>query len=126
MRWFVATTLVLSGLAGHALADDDYDRCISDSDGTNAAWSECGGAWLEREDARLNEAWKRVFSGFAGQSKADLLAEQRAWIAFKEASCLFYASGDFGREGQVLSFPSCRAGVTAERTAAIEAYGEGR
>ena len=52
----------------------------------------------------------------------DLLEEQRAWIAFKEASCRFYASGSFGREGQVLSVPVRRAGIIAQRTATLEGY----
>lgn len=119
---------VLGGLllipAGPAAADEAYDKCINAFDGTNAAWGECGSDWLKREDGRLNAAWKRIYEGLPARTKADLLEEQRAWNAFKEKSCLFYANGDWGREGQVLSFPNCRASVIAERTATLEAYGK--
>ena len=86
---------------------------------------ECGDAWLEREDARLNAAWKSVV-GKAGEStKAALLGEQRAWNAFKEKSCLFYADaeGTFGTAGRFLSFPACRAAVVVARTEALEDIG---
>lgn len=103
-------------------ADDVYDRCIDASDGTNTAWSACGGELLAREDARLNVTWKRVFAVTSGQTRADLLTEQRAWIAFKDTSCAFYRNGDWGREGQVLHFPVCRAKVIADRTTVLESY----
>lgn len=93
-------------LAAPALADDEYDACVEQSDGSNHAWAEYGGAWIEREDKKLNQAWKQLLDGASDQMKADLRTEQRAWIAYKDASCMFYASGEFGREGQVLSFPS--------------------
>lgn len=110
-------------LASSAAADETYDKCINDSGGTNAAWGTCGSEWLKREDDKLNATWKRVHDGLPTQTKADLLEEQRAWNAFKEKSCLFYANGDWGREGQALHFPTCRASLIAERTATLEAYG---
>jgi uncharacterized protein YecT (DUF1311 family) len=107
-----------------AMADDIYDRCIDQSDGTNAAWSQCGAAFIKRADDDLNAAWKRVYGATSGQTKQDLLAEQRKWNAFKEASCRFYANGDWGRQGQVLDYAACRAAVIEERTEALEVYGK--
>lgn len=114
---------IMLALSAPAAADDVYDKCINDSDGTNAAWSACGTELLKREDDKLNATWKRIFSGLPDATKTALLEEQRAWNAFKEKSCLFYANGDWGREGQVLHFPNCRASLIAERTATLEAYG---
>jgi uncharacterized protein YecT (DUF1311 family) len=111
----------LLACAGRAQADAVYDACIARSDGTNPAWAACGGQWLEREDARLNVAWKKVITGLEGQTRADLLAEQRAWIAYKDASCAFYANGDFGGDGEVVPFVACRAEVIAARTRQLEA-----
>ncbi len=119
---------LLVALTGAALlaqpvrADPAYDRCIKAADGSNTAWEACGSAWVQREDDRLNAAWKRVASGLEGKTRTDLLEEQRAWIAFMEKSCLFHANGDWGREGQVLEFPACRARVIAARTAALRTY----
>lgn len=108
-----------------AWADEQYDRCIGQSDGTNQEWAVCGGEWIGREDARLNEAWRRLLADVSERTEADLRTEQRAWIAYKDLSCLFHANGDRGREGQVLGFPACRAGVIASRTAELDAYAEG-
>ncbi|MDY0881932.1 lysozyme inhibitor LprI family protein [Dongia soli] len=107
-----------------AKADDIYDRCIDQSDGTNAAWSQCGAAFIKRADDNLNATWKRVYGAAGGQTKQDLLAEQRKWNSFKETSCRFYANGDWGRQGQVLDYAACRAGVIEERTKALDAYGK--
>lgn len=110
-------------LASPARADDVYDKCMQDSDGTNTAWAECGAGLVARSDKALNDAWKALHGSIddADTAKA-MLEEQRAWNEFKEKSCKFYASGYFGREGQVLSYPACRAGVIDARTAALQAY----
>ncbi|WP_089176184.1 lysozyme inhibitor LprI family protein [Bosea sp. AS-1] len=113
---------VLAVLVSPAAADDAYKRCIDGSDGTNPAWGACGGEWVAREDARLNATWKRLYEASGPNTKKDLLEEQRAWNAFKEKSCRFYDNGDFGREGQVLHFPACRAEVIARRTEALKRY----
>lgn len=106
----------------HYDGDAEYRRCIDQSDGTNVAFGACGGALIAREDVRLNAAWKRVYAPDRETKLPDLLDEQRAWIRFKDTSCNFYASGSFGREGQVLSYPVCRAGIIAQRTATLEGY----
>ncbi|GLS44993.1 lysozyme inhibitor LprI family protein [Methylobacterium brachythecii] len=102
--------------------DAEYRRCVDQSDGTNMAFGACGGALIAREDVRLNAAWKRVYALDRETKLQDLLEEQRAWIRFKDTSCTFYASGSFGPEGQVLSYPVCRAGIIAQRTATLESY----
>lgn len=109
-----------------ANADPIYDKCIDKSDGTNGAWAECGGEWMKRADEAMNAAWKKIYGKAEGQTKTDLLAEQRLWNAYKESSCNFYANGDWGREGQVLSYPSCRAEVIEARTKQLLGYGEDR
>lgn len=95
-------------------------ECLERSDGTNTAWGICGGAEVERQEQRLNAAWKRVSPMLDPQSRADLLAEQRAWISFKDKSCLYLANGQKGRQGQVLEFPACRAAVVADRAGYLE------
>lgn len=107
-----------------ARADDVYDRCIDASDGTNAAWAACGSDYVARADKALNATWKRVYGATEGQTKADLLAAQRAWIAFKETACAFYANGDWGREGEVLGYPACVTRIIEARTTDLEAYGD--
>lgn len=106
-----------------ALADDVYDKCINDSDGTNTAWGQCGGDWIARADKNLNDAWKKLHAAISDEATAKaLLDEQRAWNDYKEKSCQFYAGGYFGREGQVLSYPACRAAVIEARNADLAGY----
>jgi len=103
-------------------ADEIYDKCMDTSGGTNTGFGKCGGEWVARADAKLNAAWKELYSKAEDSSKKDLLTEQRLWNAFKEQSCNFLVNGDFGREGQVIHFPACRAGVIEQRTKQLEEY----
>jgi uncharacterized protein YecT (DUF1311 family) len=119
----IGVAFVSLATPGAAHADPAYDTCMKTAM-SNVDFDSCGGAYITRADAALNAAWKRVFAKVSGQSKTDLLAEQRSWIAFKEASCKFYANGDFGREGAVISYPACRAGVIEDRTKGLLAIGK--
>jgi uncharacterized protein YecT (DUF1311 family) len=112
-------------VASPAFADDVYDKCIEASDGTNPAWGQCGGEWVDRADKALNAAWKELRASVDGDTAKALVDEQRAWNDFKEKSCLFYADGEYGREGQVLSYPICRAGVIEARTKDLKSYMSG-
>ncbi|MBS7697327.1 MULTISPECIES: lysozyme inhibitor LprI family protein [unclassified Chelatococcus] len=107
-----------------ALADEAYDRCMNQANATTMTFSACGGEWMKREDGKLNAAWKRVFAQADGQTKTDLLDEQRAWIAFKDKACAFYANGDWGSEGRAIQYPACQAGIIAARTRDIDAIGK--
>ncbi len=103
-----------------AMADPVYDAC-TDKAVSNVDYSDCGSAWIGREDVRLNRAWKILYPGLPALSKKDLLDEQRAWIAYKDKSCLWRANGDWGREGQVIFYPTCRAKVIADRADYLDA-----
>jgi uncharacterized protein YecT (DUF1311 family) len=123
----LSLVLLLAAAAPHAVSAPAKDSasarisaCMDKSDGTNIAWSGCSGAEIKRQDARLNVVWKRVYAKLPKQSKADLLAEQRAWNTYKEASCRLYANGDWGRQGQVFDFGLCRAQVIEARIQDLE------
>jgi len=103
-------------------ADQLYDKCMDAADGTNPAFGKCGGDWIARADAAMNAAWKNLYTGASENSKKDLLAEQRLWNAYKEKSCEFLDNGDFGREGQVIHFPACRARIIEARTKQLKDY----
>ncbi|CAH1653270.1 MULTISPECIES: lysozyme inhibitor LprI family protein [unclassified Chelatococcus] len=120
----VALKLGLGLAVPAALADEAYDRCMKQANATTMAFSSCGGDWMKREDDKLNAAWKRVFAQAEGQTKTDLLEEQRAWIAFKDKACGFYANGDWGTEGRAIQYPMCQAGIIAARTRDIDAIGK--
>jgi uncharacterized protein YecT (DUF1311 family) len=119
----VALAILGFGAAGSAGAADKsppdpayaaYDQCMKTAS-DNAAYDDCGGVLVTAEEARLNEAWQRVYPKLAPESKKALLAEERLWLAFKNGSCDYYRSGDYGREGQTLGAPTCRADIIASR-----------
>jgi uncharacterized protein YecT (DUF1311 family) len=120
MKPILAALLILA--AAPALADTKHDQCIADSDGTNTAYAACGGDWIKRADDELNAAWQTLKAETAEEVYEELLAEQRAWNDYKEKSCQFLASGWFGREGQAISYPDCRAKVIEARTAELNTY----
>ncbi|HVM79111.1 MAG TPA: lysozyme inhibitor LprI family protein [Stellaceae bacterium] len=122
--------LVLVLCAREAAAQSaDWKKCV-DGTTTNVEWSRCGQEEIDRQEARLNAAWKQAFACFSGaeemaKAKQDFLAEQRLWVKWKDASCNFYAEGEaFGREGQVVSYPACRAAVILQRTQFLEEFGK--
>ena len=119
---FPLLALLISFVAQPAWADATYDKCIENSDSTNPSWNVCGGQWEERADRKLNEVWQSLYKNADGQTKNDLLAEQRAWNSYKEKSCNYLRNGEWGREGQVLHYPICRAKVIEYRITELQSY----
>lgn len=113
--------LALAASAAPAAADDAYDACVAKGQ-TDADYRDCGNAWLERADAALNSAWRALRKDATSGTITLLLDEQRAWNAYKEKSCLFWASGEYGTIGSILNFTACRAGVIETRTAELDGY----
>ena len=122
MKAIAAAMLTVATVLGSfpAFADAEYHKCVDAAGATNAAWSECGAEWIERADAELNATWKDLRAILAGDTAQALLDEQRAWNAYKEKSCLFWASGEFGREGLAIKYPACRAEVIEARTSELK------
>ena len=118
-----AAALAIAALASPALADEKYDACV-DKGMTDADYRECGSAWLQRADDDLNAAWKELRKLASEETAKWLLEEQRAWNTYKEASCMFWGSGEYGTMGTVLSFPPCRAEIIEARTAQLREYHE--
>jgi uncharacterized protein YecT (DUF1311 family) len=117
-----SVSLLLIG-ASAARADAVYDACMKTAN-SNFDFSECGKAYLKRADDALNAAWKETYRLASDQTAKDLLAEEQAWIAYKEKSCLLYANGERGREGEVISFPACRGQVIEQRTKDLVGIGK--
>ena len=57
---------------------------------------ECWQLYAGREDDRLNQNWHVLMRKVGGSKTAAgeaLLAEQRAWLTFRDASCQYYPTG---------------------------------
>jgi uncharacterized protein YecT (DUF1311 family) len=71
----------------------DYLTCMDKASGETSSMNDCTGAETDRQDARLNDNYKRLMSKLSEDRKKELLEAQRAWIRFRDANCRFYGEG---------------------------------
>ena len=90
---------------------------------TNPEFAQCTNAMKVAADQRLNQAWDKLFK-FVGGSKSErgrlLLAEQRAWLAFRTKACTEYFLPTAGREEIVIHGPLCVTTILENRAADLE------
>lgn len=115
----LALTLPLA-IAATAHARTTAWHCELRVGGTNTEWGECTAKEVRSQENRLNRAWKKLLPLLDEKSRTDMIAEERAWAAFKDKSCVFYANGEWGREGEVVHFGYCRAAVVSKRADDLE------
>jgi uncharacterized protein YecT (DUF1311 family) len=118
--------LVLSGSIYAAFGADlskEYTECVGSAT-TTTEWGECSEHEIDRQEQSLTEAWEEAYAAMEKMSAvaAETLSdEQRAWVKFKDAACLYYASGALGRDGAGLQFGACKAAIIAQRIGALKA-----
>lgn len=87
MRWMAIVAIAVGlAISGPARADECADR------GDVLEETECVVEVLEREDARLNQVWKRVIAehpsgGDRAVHREEIRTAQRLWIRFRDADC---------------------------------------
>ena len=104
-------------------AQAEHERCISASNGGDLALKDCYVMLANAEDARLNAGWQRlmkIVGGPRSKKGAALVAEQRSWVRFRDASCTHYAleSGTLDR----LQAQMCYADTISRRADEIEQF----
>jgi uncharacterized protein YecT (DUF1311 family) len=115
---FIISLLFTTLAIPPAWADALYDKCAN----TEGPKDACPYEWHVRADRRLNEAWKSFYENAEGRTKSDLLAEQRAWNAYKEKSCNFLRNGEWGQVGETRHFHICRIKIIENRIEEIQSY----
>lgn len=125
----VATVLVLlAAPAADAQArrprplsvSEEADRC----NGSNPEILDCVARILDREDARLNRAYKAALARLRAPQQAALRAEQRQWIKDRDAEC--ENEEDQGAAQASIYQTICHAEWTDARADELERYGRGR
>ncbi|MEG0183402.1 MAG: lysozyme inhibitor LprI family protein [Stenotrophomonas sp.] len=96
--------------------------CIEDAGSDSIALAACQSAEKERQDARLNAAYKALLSTQRGTGKDTLVRAERAWLDFHSSSNAFESSL-YGSE-TVSSFQVMQNEIfrLCERANALEAY----
>ena len=92
----------------------EYLTCLENSNGVTVEMINCILAETRRQDARLNEIYKRLISRLATERKNALVEAQRAWIKFRDANCGFYADPEGGSAARVTA-TECFLNATADR-----------
>lgn len=125
----IVLTALLVGLAfvaTPALANEPdlsqrYTSCMERADGYNIDMHACIAAEYERQDGRLNLAYKQLSNQLSDDRKKQLLAAQRLWIQFRGTNCAFYADPDGGSLAN-LDGATCELETTARRAAELERF----
>src|SRR4051812_37195395 len=92
MLWLVGVGAV--GWAGAApgqtyrdtLLTPEYHRCIK-ADSSNAGWGQCLEREDDRQEGRLNQAYRMVMARLPAPRKAALLTSERAWVKTRKREC---------------------------------------
>lgn len=82
----------------------------------------CAGAAYERADAAMNVAYAKLMKQIGPKTKDGLLAAQKAWLPFRDASCALEAMGVEGGSMQPQVHADCLARATAARTKTLTGY----
>ena len=98
-----------------------HAACMDKSGGTTMGMIECITTETQRQDARLNKAYKAVMADLSPARKKQLLEAQRAWLKFRDANCAFYDDPDGGTLARV-NANDCMMTATAERARELERF----
>lgn len=115
MRFVIAAAICLTVLTTAAAAQD------CDDPQTQAAMNACAGIAYEEADAALNASYGEVRSRLDDEGREQLVATQRAWIAWRDAECAFRSRGVEGGTIYPTIHAGCLTELTEQRTADFEA-----
>ena len=117
------TFAALALTASMALAQDKGDSKPEEScDGSTVQMVECLSRLTATWDKRLNDAYQQALKDAASNEQREQLRKaQRAWIAYRDANCLYYRMG----EGTIarLDAGECMRSMTESRAKELEGAG---
>ena len=96
-----------------------YSECMEKAGGATPATQDCIGGEHERQDRRLNVAYRALLGSLPDKRKAQLRDLQRKWLAFRDANCAFYDDSGGGQASR-LAANECLLRYTALRAAELE------
>lgn len=99
-----------------------FSSCMDKSGGVTATMIDCMAEETERQDARLNKAYKALMASLNAPRKKQLQEAQRAWLKFRDGNCDFYFDPDGGSLARV-SANDCVMTMTAQRARELEQLG---
>ena len=97
----------------------EHSACLEKAHGITAEMINCMLAETRRQDARLNENYKKLLSKLATERKNALIEAQRAWIRFRDTNCGFYADPEGGSAARMAA-NECILNATADRAKELQ------
>jgi len=82
--------------------------------------NECAGAAYQKADKTLNQVYRQL------EKTPELVASEKAWIAFRDAECKYQASGFEGGSMQPMVYANCLQSLTEDRIKQLEQASEGQ
>ena len=121
------------GLPAAAQADPQVDArytaafktCIKTGEaarGVTSAMMSCLGEENDRQDVRLNGAYKAAMKRLGGAQKTKLRAGQRAWIGQRDSTCTKTAEEAGGGSMSGIVYSNCFLDETIKRTIWLERH----
>lgn len=96
-----------------------FDECVQKADGRDTDMANCAWAEGERQDQRLNQAYKSLMAMLPAERKKRMQEAQRAWVQYKEKQLVLESSATGGTMDRV-NAASLYLSMTAERADYLE------
>ena len=122
LRKVAALSVALFWSTGLFAAKDmtkEYLTCVDKGEGVTDKTLDCISAEFDRQDTRLNDAYKKLISKLSKDRAKSLVEAQRAWIKFRDANCGFYNDPDGGSAAHIAG-NECMLNATVERANELE------
>lgn len=117
----VSTTI--ASAANEVPLSKEHGQCIDKSGGSDFAMIECYGTEYNRQDHRLNNAYRKLLVRVSKAKADELRKVQRAWLAYVDAECNFlYDNEEFSGTADRLSASACNVTERAKRASDLEGF----
>ena len=123
IRGYLALAALALAVSMALAQDKDNSKPEESCDGSTMQMAECLSRLTATWDKRLNDAYQRALKDADSDGQREQLRKaQRAWIAYRDANCLYYRMGE-GTIAQ-LDAGECMRSLTETRAKELEGGGQ--
>ncbi|MDB5438486.1 MAG: hypothetical protein JWM33_913 [Caulobacteraceae bacterium] len=108
--------------SGEPKLSANYERCMDKSEGVTVEMHDCISAEYDRQDARLNTAYKVALARMTPTQQTRLRELERGWLKATKTSCDHAGDENAGGTGQAIQISDCYLSETAKRADVLARY----
>src|SRR5262245_22070713 len=82
---------------------EEFSKCLNQANGVSSEIINCVLAETIRQDAQLNDQYKKLMTKLSEEGSKALIEAQRAWIRFRDTNCGLYNDPQAGSIAQLTS-----------------------